>query len=48
MMRSVYYIKIIVVPRKEDAKAPEVREVYRDKRDRMAKIRHILRKTRVS
>jgi hypothetical protein len=48
MMRSVYYIKITVVPRKEHAKAPEGKEVVRDRRDRMAKIRHKLRKARVS
>lgn len=48
MMRSVYYIKINVVPREEEAKAPEGKEDGRDRRDRMAKIRHILRKGRVS
>ncbi len=49
MMRSVYYIKINVIPRNDDAKAPDGKEDARkDRRDRMAKIRHILRKARVS
>ena len=48
MMRSVYYININVVPPKEDGKAPDGKEDTRDRRDRMAKINHILRKNRVS
>jgi hypothetical protein len=47
-MRSVYYIKINVVSLKEDAKGRERKDNDRDRRDRMANIRHMLRKVRVS
>ena len=47
-MRSIYKIKIIVVPAGDEEKLPEDKIVARDRRYRMAKIIHKLRKVKVS
>lgn len=47
-MRSVYKIKIIVVQGDDKEKPPEQKIVVRDRRERMAKIVHRLRKVKVT
>jgi hypothetical protein len=48
MMRSVYKIKIIVVLADDKEKPPEQKIIVRDRRERMAKIVHKLRKVKVT